>query len=190
MTMLLHVKIFGFDPGERNISSLDRDSPPGHELEFRSVTENDTVPTPISQMTARSADTTHNGTHGHDGQTTLPEDNMETSFRTSSSEVTTRATSATQEDARSLETSIAKQFIKVDKSGQISFSHDRSFRISMSECSTAAYFESYSVLGTCHYLHRMTSQLLMPTDVLTSQMMSITTSAALRLYSTQMTGSL
>ena len=58
----------------------------------------------------------------------------------------TEETTRAMQDLRRLYTHNDCQYMKVNENGTVSFSHDRSFSISMPECSIPAYFDSYAVL--------------------------------------------
>ena len=78
--------------------------------------------------------------------TTVPQDDLDSSNTHNVSELTTKETLGTVNDARRLYTYDDGQYKKVNANGSLSFSQDRTFSISMPECSIPAYFEAYEVL--------------------------------------------
>ena len=101
----------------------------------------------VPQTARSSAGSTHSYTLSASDQTPRAEDDTARSFTTTSSNLTTGTTAGTQQGLRSLLTNANATYTKVDDSGNISFSHESSFSISMSECSIPSYFEFYTVLG-------------------------------------------
>ena len=79
--------------------------------------------------------------------TCVSQDDLDSSNTSNVSELTTEEIIKTLRDLRSLRTKNDGQYVKVNADGTLSFSHDRTFSISMPECSIPAYFESYAVLG-------------------------------------------
>ena len=79
-------------------------------------------------------------------QASLPGHSMDTSATNTINTPTTEETSRTPQDVATLSTFADRQYINVDEHGNVSFSHDSTFNVSMPECSMSAYLESYAVL--------------------------------------------
>ena len=154
LTILVHAKIFGFDPGEGNTASLE-------ELTSESVKKSYTTEEPISQSITdvntsvedisesfskiHTADSSHSW--AYNDHTTLPGRFTETSAINAINSLSTAKAPGTPPDVATLSTFAHIQYVNVDARGNVSFSHDSTFNISMPECSMSAYFESYAVLG-------------------------------------------
>ena len=153
LTILVHAKIFGFDPGEDNTSSFEeltsesvRKSYTSEEPISQSITEVYTSVEPISESFSKihTADSRHSWAHSH--HTTLPDRSTETSAINAINSLSTEKTPGTSRDIPTLSTFANSQYINVDEHVNVSFSLDSTFNISMPECSMSAYLESYAVL--------------------------------------------
>ena len=104
---------------------------------------------PRSESIPMSTTSYRSSTHvlGYNDQTPSTDRNIEASNTPPIRHLTPEETTRAMQDLRMLYTHHDGQYIKVNKDGTMSFSHDRSFSISMPECSIPAYFDSYAVLG-------------------------------------------
>ena len=175
LSILIYVKIFGFDPGEDDTASPNagltnrsaEETPYAANIHTSekpvlasvsealtsderlsgSVTNTHTLDENVSKSLTTSPNVQDN-TQGWAlrDQTPHPEYSAERSTYNVST-LTVYESPGTLQDVQTLSTSVDGQYTHVDEHGNVSFSHDSTFNISMSECSMSAYLESYAVLG-------------------------------------------